>query len=237
MKMITAALVSGIMLAAAPAIAGEIVINGSFSAGAAGFSTDYANLATQPENDATGGIYITTNPATLCGSCFPNMGDHTTGTGNMLFVDGASNANSTIWSETAKVLPNSTYDLSFWTTSLGTAGPQPEVVASLNGTPVVDTGLLPSATGNTATTWRNYTATINSGSATSLTLNFVDPSDTHAFNDLALDDISLTGPAPTSTPVPEPSSLSLLAGGLGLILLGRRRARRTGQMAAGGVGA
>jgi hypothetical protein len=52
-----------------------------------------------------------------------------------------------------------------------------------------------------------------------------------------LDDVSLTGPALTLTPVPEPSSLSLLASALGLILLARHRARRTGRVAAGGIGA
>src|SRR4051812_26225046 len=91
-----------------PAAADELITNGNFSAGITGFNTSY------DQTDAGGYLFITTNPSTLpCGGCFPNMGDHTTGTGNMLFVDGAAVGDGAgsgappYYSVTVGVVPNS----------------------------------------------------------------------------------------------------------------------------------
>src|SRR5581483_8719970 len=96
----------------APAMASELVTNGDFSAGFTGFTTNYSEIPPGAENDATGDLFVSTNPAGLCG-CWANINDHTTGTGNMLVIDGAANADSTIWSETVAVLANTDYQLSF----------------------------------------------------------------------------------------------------------------------------
>ena len=85
-----AGLVAGMMIAAAPAMASERVVNGDFSAGATGFTTDY--IASPPEADGPGNYWINTNAQNICG-CFASLGDHTGG-GNMLILDGAANADS-----------------------------------------------------------------------------------------------------------------------------------------------
>ena len=221
-----AGLVAGAMLIAAPAMASERVVNGDFSAGDSGFSTSYVSYPAFGENDALGNYWVFTDPAVLCGSCFPSIGDHTTGTGNLLDLDGAGNAGVVAWSETMSVVPNTDYHLSFWATSLGVAGPQPDIIAQVDGGTVLDTGFLPSTTGVTATTWLNFTKTVNSGASSTLTLSFIDTTDTHAFNDLAMDDISLTGPSPAGA-VPEPGTWAMLLAGLGAAGAALRSRRRS----------
>jgi len=217
------AMVSAAALAiGAPAMASELVTNGDFSSGFAGFTTNYSEIPPGSENDATGDLFMSTNPGGICG-CWASINDHTTGTGNMLVIDGAANANSIIWSETVAVLANAAYQLSFSAVNLNFQSPQPSVVASVNGTSIIDTDLLP--VNFNAPVWLNFSQTFNSGAATSLTISFVDPANTHFFNDLALDDISLTGPAPEGG-VPEPAAWALMIAGFGLTgaTLRRRRA-------------
>ena len=109
------------LLATAPSAgsAAELITNGNFNAGATGFSTTY------DQTDPGGYIFVTTNPALLCSSCFPSMGDHTTGSGNMLFIDGAgvgdglTPASHPYYSVTLGVAPNSDYAFSYWAANLG----------------------------------------------------------------------------------------------------------------------
>jgi hypothetical protein len=81
---------------------GSFVVNGDFSAGNSGFTTNYVNSSSllPPETYAVGA-----NPNAF-NSAWPTMGDHTTGTGLMMIVNGATTGDQTVWSETVAVTPN-----------------------------------------------------------------------------------------------------------------------------------
>lgn len=208
------------LFAASAGQAADLVTNGSFSAGNTGFTSTYGPLGSSA---GQGSVGVTTNPNSLC-SCFVSIGDHTSGTGNMLFVDGADNNTGAFWSQTFAVAANSSYAFSMWASNAGTGGPLPNLRATANGTTLFANALLGPSTGNTATTWQQLTGTFASGAATSVTLSLFDDAQVYAYNDFVVDDISLTGPAAVQG-VPEPASWALMLlgfGGTGYALRRRR---------------
>lgn len=199
-----AGLVAAMALTAAPALATELVVNGDFSAGVSGFTTDY--VIAPAHSDALGDLYLTTNANFICG-CFASRTDHTTGTGNLLVFDGAENAGVEFWRQTISVVANSDYNLSFWLANLGASGPTPSISARIDGIEVAASGGLPYDNA-----WRQFGTTFNSGASTSLVLSFVDTANTHQYNDFAFDDVSVRGAAA----VPEPAVWTLMLAGFGL---------------------
>ena len=214
------------LFAASAAPAAELVTNGNFSAGNTGFTSTYGPLGSSA---AQGSIGITTNPGSVCG-CFVSIGDHTTGTGNMLLVDGADGNTGAFWSQTFAVVANSTYSFSMWASNAGTGGPLPTLRATANASVLFSGQTLGPSTGNTATTWQQLTGTFNSGAATSVTLSLFDDTQIFSYNDFVVDDISFTGPA-VAQGVPEPATWAMMMlgfGALGGVM--RRRAKVTARV-------
>ena len=199
------------LFAASAAPAAELVTNGNFSAGNTGFTTTYG----QPGSAAQGSIFVTANPASVC-NCFVSIGDHTTGTGNMLLIDGGESNPGAFWSQSFAVVANSVYSVSFWASNAGTTGQRPIVRASVNGLDVINTGLIPYSTGNTATTWQGYAGTFNSGAATTVTFSLFSDVPALFYNDFVVDDISFTGPA-VAQGVPEPATWAMMMLGFGAL--------------------
>ncbi|MES2810300.1 MAG: hypothetical protein V4619_16825, partial [Bacteroidota bacterium] len=94
------------------------VTNGDFSAATTnsntrGFTSAYTYKSTSSNCNncccgvlsAEGTYTITTNPSTIHTN-FSSFGDHTTGSGNMLIVNGAATANTTVWTQNITVQPN-----------------------------------------------------------------------------------------------------------------------------------
>src|SRR5581483_2374917 len=102
-----------LVLLASTAHAQNLITNGDFSAGNTGFTSQYTYIT----GGFTGpGQYgVITNPGTAFTNGFASFGDHTTGTGKMLFADGTSAA-SAFWSQTVAVAPNTAYSFSLWAT-------------------------------------------------------------------------------------------------------------------------
>ena len=209
--------------------AANLLTNGSFESGDTGFSTDYLNYfngTTSPNTYTAGGSYtVGTNPAnnSVSSDAWANIGDHTTGTGNMLEVD-ADTAGNRFWYESVTVVPNTTYTFSYWGTGIDTQGnSSPAMVQlTLNGAAVGSQATFSTtSTGNTATTWVNFTDTWNSGANTTALVALSDLNTAQNYNDFAVDDLSFAAPAP------EPSTwvaTSIAAALLGLMV--RRRFRR-----------
>ena len=191
---------------AGPASAAELVTNGTFSAGATGYATQYSGT------DATGYQFVSTNPRNVCG-CFADLDGTTNGHGNQLILDGAA-AGGYFFQETVAIVAGTSYAFSFDAVNLGTAGPQPNLQAAINGVALVTTGLL---SYNDA--YSTYTGTFLAGLATTATITLSDLTQDHQYNDFAVDNVSFAGASPT----PEPASWALMIAGFGLVGAAVRR--------------
>jgi hypothetical protein len=171
----------------------NLIVNGDFESGSTGFTTDYSV--------GTGGTwgpvslietYFVTNNSNTAHSNFPSCGDNTTGTGNMMVVNGSTTPNQNIWCQTVSVTPNTNYLLSAWFQIYG-ANP-PDITYTINGT-AVGTNFTSTVTG---CTWQNHLVTWNSGTNTSADICFVNNELAGSGNDFSIDDIAF-GPVCVAT--------------------------------------
>lgn len=162
----------------------NLITNGDFSAGNTGFSSDYNFMS--PTNTAASQYTITTNPQGFNGA-FSACGDHTTGAGNMMVVNGSTIAGSSVWCQTVAVTPNTDYQFSAWLTSVYPVNPA-VLEFSINGVPIGGT-VTPSGG---LCTWEEFFVTWNSGANTTIDICLVNQNTASSGNDFAVDDISFT---------------------------------------------
>ena len=163
----------------------NLVVNGDFSAGDSGFSTAYT-LEYPSITSIPGDYAVATNPYPYDYHYpWPSMGDHTTGTGNMLIVDGAASSSESFWCQTISVAPYTQYVFSVWTALL--VSPVPEIKVTINGDSV-STFTTPADSAS----WQQYQVTWNSGTDTTATICMYDLNTVAEGNDFVVDDISLT---------------------------------------------
>lgn len=163
----------------------NFVNNGDFSAGNTGFTSGYI-LGTggawgQLSNEGT--FAVTTNPASVHTN-FASFGDHTTGTGQMMVVNGAATANVSVWCQTITVQPNTTYDFSAWSATCVISNPA-VLQFAINGVLLGAPHNLPGVTG----VWTQFHATWFSGTNTSATICITNQNTMPSGNDFAIDDI------------------------------------------------
>lgn len=159
----------------------NLIVNGDFNAGNTGFTSQY-NYRTS--NVTEGEYFVGPNPQTWNGG-LSNCKDHTTGTGNMMLVNGAPVADVTVWSQTVNVSANTNYAFSTWLEALHVSNPaqlQFAINGKLVGNLIVAT--LPPCT------WTQFYTTWNSGNNTTAIISIVNKNQQIAGNDFALDDIS-----------------------------------------------
>ena len=171
----------------------NVVANGDFSAGNSGFSSSYTYMTTgsacpscccgvlTPE-----GVYtVGTNPHTYH-TGFTSFGDHTSGSGNMLIVNGASATGVTVWKENISITANTDYVFSVWATSANPASPA-ILNFSINGAAL---GTISLSSAVSDGTWQYFTTTWNSGSTSgSVPIALVNQNTAAGGNDFAVDDI------------------------------------------------
>lgn len=188
------------------ASAQNLIVNGDFET-SGGFTSNY-NLITGPTSvQKTYGIV--SNPNTLNAVWSNSCVDHTTGTGKMMAVDGASSSGDKIWEQSPgggiAIVSGKEYTFSYWIQSISSTnaiGNLADIEVRINNTvvtPTTGTTLSPS----TLCTWTQvtykWTATSNFAQ-----IWLYDKTTVAEGNDFALDDLSLV-----ATPLPLAISYSI----------------------------
>ncbi len=188
-------------------VAQNLVVNGDFSGGYAGFTSVYAQ-AVMPWNGScnypnpTGlldeGLYAVSTNGQLTHCNFWGH-DHTTGSGNFMLINGAgNNPLLKVWQETVSVLPNTTYYFSAWGMSLNNAEPFASLQFNINNVQAgtID-NLAPGVDNNNNGTvasgapWSQFYGTWTSGPTTTTAIISITDLQTEAGgNDFGLDDIN-----------------------------------------------
>ncbi|MEI6696270.1 MAG: gliding motility-associated C-terminal domain-containing protein [Bacteroidota bacterium] len=161
-------------------ITNNLIPNGDFSQGNTGFTSGYT-YTTNLWPEAT--YYVGTNPFTYHANFAPCT-DHTTGTGNMMIVNGASVTNTNIWQKNVTVNPYSIYVFSCWLTSVTPTFPA-ELQFFVNG---VQIGAVFNATPINCN-WNMFYNTWPSGAATTANIAIKNQNSALSGNDFAIDDL------------------------------------------------
>ncbi|MFN8303218.1 MAG: gliding motility-associated C-terminal domain-containing protein [Saprospiraceae bacterium] len=173
-----------VLTASAVDPATNLIANGDFEAGNSDFSSDYVY---NPGDLVPEGYYdVLANPQDDHPG-FQPCDDHTSGSGNMMVVNGAGTPNQDVWCQTVSVMPNTQYAFSAWVTTVVAASPA-LLQFSINGQTIGPIFSAPSQT----CIWQNFYQIWNSGSASSATICIVNMNTTLGGNDFALDDISFS---------------------------------------------
>jgi hypothetical protein len=174
----------------------NLVVNGEFENGDTGFTSGY----TLGDVSNPGFYAIGTNPSTATGAFgdWCNCGDHTSGTGKMMIVNGATDASLPIWEETVAVTPSTSYTFSYWGAEVDhDSSSLPHLSVRINGSPI-GSSTFPEYPPDNGGQWQNYKFIWKSGSSKSADLALFDLNTDASWNDFALDDISFSavpGPA------------------------------------------
>ena len=164
---------------------GNLVANGDFSEGNTGFTTEYDF---SPGNILGEGTYdVVTDPQAVQRFA-ASYGDFTTGSGNMLAINGSTTLGDIVWEQTISVSPGQTYDFAAAISTMVATSPG-LLQFTVNGETIGDL-VAPAQTAE----WVQLFATWESASATSATIRIVNANDAFVGNDFALDDIYFGGP-------------------------------------------
>ena len=159
----------------------QMATNGNFSSGNTGFLTAYTYNATSIWNEGT--YAVGPNPNAVHPN-FSSWGDHTTGTGNYMLVNGSTGGNKILWRQIVSFPPGVQVTMRWWMLTFVT--PAGSLQLKLAGTNIGNAASTPNSTGIWAQTTRTFTVPA-SGSAT---INLVTTSAALSGNDFGVDDIS-----------------------------------------------
>lgn len=159
-------------------------VNGDFTNGNTGFSTQYTYNATSIWNEGT--YAVGTNPNAVHPN-FGTWGDHTTGTGRYMLVNGATTGNRVLWRQNVNFPPNTTVVMSWWMLTFAT--PPGSVILRVDGQNVGNAVSTPPSTG----VWQRVQFSFTTANSTAATvIQIITVSSLVAGNDFGLDDIGFT---------------------------------------------
>jgi len=170
---------------------GNLINNGDFELQNVGFSSSYAFVDSTSVPTSTcynfilgceGTYTVLKSPKSVHGNFLPAPDHSNPGTFQMV-INGATTANVSVWSQTVKVIPNSTYQFSYWLQSVNLENPS-KLQLYANNQPVGTIFTASSAAG-----WNQYFYNWNSGSNTDVVLDLRNQNIVPNGNDFALDDI------------------------------------------------
>lgn len=159
----------------------NVINNGTFDGGNTGFFSNYINDQTSLWLE--GRYAIGTNPNAFH-SGFAPCGDHTTGSGNMMVVNGAGVAGQNVYCQVVNVNPNSDYVFSIWVASVVSSSPA-ILQFSVNGQLLGGTLNAPGAN----CVWTNFTAVWENPGVSTALICIVNQNTALSGNDFAIDDV------------------------------------------------
>ena len=166
----------------------NLVVNGDFEQGNTGFASAYTYV-TGYNSLWTAGVYtITTDPHNEH-SLASSFGDHTSGSGQMMAMNGASTPIN-VWCQSIKVTPNTNYAFSAWFANWSSDAIDnlPEIQFAINGSLIGSLNNFPQGQGK----WVQFYTIWNSGNNTNITICINDQQTAIGGNDFSIDDISFT---------------------------------------------
>jgi gliding motility-associated-like protein len=181
---------AGTYICTATKLGTDLVINGDFENAYTGFSSTYNVGTTGPFGPLSNeGTYVVINDPSAAHSHFPFFGDHTSGKGNMIIINGNAVKNASVWCQSISVVPNTNYNFSTWAATCNAASKAElaQLQFSINGS-VIGSIFSPSLT---VGAWSQFNATWNSGNNTTANICIVNQNTALQGNDFALDDIFL----------------------------------------------
>lgn len=174
------------------------VVNGDFENGNTGFSSNYtySNSASAWGIIGETGTYTVNTSSANVHNSFGNIPcvDHTTGTGQCMFINGSETPNTEVWRQTITVLPNTDYIFITWVATLSSSPTSAgnalaRLQFSINGVLIGNEFLSPTQTA----TWQRFYQVWNSGNSTTAVIRIVNQNtEGGGGNDFALDDISFS---------------------------------------------
>jgi hypothetical protein len=179
----------------------NLIYNGYFELGNIGFETGYTY---SPESLGPEGVYnIDNNPHNYHG-LFASYGDHTSGQGLMMVVNGHPDSNVVVWQQSVTV---SCY--TYYTFSFGVANcfaPSPAELECIINDISLGVSSAPAAVGQ----WLEVSYQWSSDSNTTANIKIIDRNTERYGNDFTLDDIILRPCSPTIEPSGQPVSQNIL---------------------------
>lgn len=162
----------------------NLITNGDFSQGNTGFNSSY-NYS--PASGVFEGTYNIGTSITGWQPSFNNCGDHNTGSGSMMMVNGSNLPSTSLWTTTVTVTPNTNYELSAWMQNLTSPSPA-SLIFYVNGEQIGR----PLNAGTNVCEWKQFKGTWSSAATTTAVINIVNQTVIPEGNDFAIDDISFS---------------------------------------------
>lgn len=166
----------------------NLIVNGDFSSGNEGFTSDYEYVSEKGESVMVPeGLYaVGTSPNDYLDPNFVDHGDHTTGTGNMLVVNGSPDNQDYFWKQNVSVEQGKTYEFLAWCMiiDIGRNSFLEELEFSINGTTISD------SYDKTENDWERFCWRYTATESGEIEIKIRTLSEIRGGNDFAIDDIS-----------------------------------------------
>ncbi|MEO8100052.1 MAG: hypothetical protein ABI811_20295 [Acidobacteriota bacterium] len=201
-------------------------MNGDFTDGNAGFTSGYSFVVNGPSACQPQGVYTIGVSPQSCHPAWPvSYGAPPGASLETMIVNGATQSDVIVWSQTVVVLPNTTYYFSTWVASNYA---NPAILSfSINGNQIGSDFTASTTLG----VWTQFYAPWNSGASTTAVASLLNQNTVASGNDFSLDLFAFDTlePVGATSTVPEPQSSLLLMGGLAALFLGVMRPRAADQ--------
>ena len=166
-------------------VGGNLITNGDFESGNTSFGSNYVyvtpatNCLWSPEGQYT----VVADPHSVHNN-FTTNGDHTSGSGNQMVINGSPKAGVVVWSQSVPVIPGASYQFTYWLQSTTSTNPS-QLQLYVNG---VDAGPVNTAS-TTIPLWTQFLYNASAGTNTILNLELINQNTVGDGNDFAIDDI------------------------------------------------